>query len=201
MSLAQCTEDVANSCWAWNCNARHGCAKRRAPRCGIGCANATAPCAAPPHTVRRHGPHLGALLHKIRREEGRTGSPKTARAPLPLGGEGAGGCRAICERYRHGCHCTRLRAAPCRRQRPQPYEVETHSRSHSLLQSRASATVRPCAGGGDGVRNSSSGGCICEFAKCIERDRRRRAAALVSLPTRCAIVAAAIAACTNAASL
>ena len=93
-------------------------------------------------------------------------------------------------------------AAPCcRRQRPQPYEVETHSRSHSLLQSRASATVRPCAGGGDGVRNSSSGGCICEFAKCIERDRRRHAAALVSLPTRCAIVAAAIAACTNAASL
>ena len=78
--------------------------------------------------------------------------------------------------------------------------VETHSRSHSLLQSRASATVRPCGGGG-GVRNSSSGGCICEFAKCIERDRRRRAAALVSLPTRCAIVAAAIAACTNAASL
>ena len=86
MSLAQCTEDVANSCWAWNCNARHCCAKRRAPRCGIGCANASAPCAAPPHTVRRHGPHLGALLHKIRREEGRTGSPKTARAPLPLGG-------------------------------------------------------------------------------------------------------------------
>ena len=63
------------------------------------------------------------------------------------------------------------RAAPCRRQRPQPYEVETHSRSHSLLQSRASATVRPCGGG---VRNSSSG-CICEFAKCIERDRRRGA--------------------------
>ena len=113
MSLAQCTEDVANSCWAWNCNARHGCAKRRAPRCGIGCANATAPCAAPPHTVRRHGPHLGALLHKIRREEGRTGSPKTARAPPPLGGEGAGACRAICERYRHGCHCTRRGAAPC----------------------------------------------------------------------------------------
>ena len=77
--------------------------------------------------------------------------------------------------------------------------VETHSRSHSLLQSRASATVRPSGGGG--VRNSSSGGCICEFAKCIERDRRRRAAALVSLPTRFAIVAAAIAACTNAASL
>ena len=157
-------------------------------------------CAPPPHTVRRHGPHLGALLHKIRREEGRTGSPKTTRAPLPLGGEGAGACRAICERYRHGCHCTRRAAAPCRRrQRPQPYEVETHSRSHSLLQSRASATVRPCDGGG--VRNSSSGGCICEFAKCIERDRRRRAAALVSLPTRCAIVAAAIAACTIAASL
>ena len=61
------------------------------------------------------------------------------------------------------------------RRRTLPYEVETHSRSHSLLQSRASATVRPCAGGGDGVRNSSSGGCICEFAKCIERDRRRRA--------------------------
>ena len=175
---------------------------RQAPRSAARhrlCKCHCAVCAAPPHTVRRHGPHLGALLHKIRREEGRTGSPKTTRAPLPLGGEGAGACRAICERYRHGCHCTRRAAAPCRRQRPQPYEVETHSRSHSLLQSRASATVRPCDGGG--VRNSSSGGCICEFAKCIERDRRRRAAALVSLPTRCAIVAAAIAACTIAASL
>ena len=201
MSLAQCTEDVANSCWAWNCNARHCCAKRRAPRCGIGCANASAPCAAPPHTVRRHGPHLGALLHKIRREEGRTGSPKTARAPLPLGGARVPVGAA---RFANATDmaATARAAAPCRRrQRPQPYEVETHSRSHSLLQSRASATVRPCAGGGDGVRNSSSGGCICEFAKCIERARRRRAAALVSLPTRCAIVAAAIAACTNAASL
>ena len=39
--------------------------------------------AAPPlSTVCRHGPHLGALLHKIRREEGRTGSPRTALAPL-----------------------------------------------------------------------------------------------------------------------
>jgi hypothetical protein len=53
LSLAQCTEDVANSCWAWNCNARHFCAKpspqRVVRRCGIGCANATAtapPCSA-----------------------------------------------------------------------------------------------------------------------------------------------------------
>lgn len=71
--------------------------------------------------------------------------------------------------------------APCRRQRPQPYEVETHSRSHSLLQSRASATVRPCGGG---VRNSSSG-CICEFAKCIERDRRGASVAAYALGYSC----------------
>ena len=59
---------------------------RQAPRSAARhrlCKCHCAVCAAPPHTVRRHGPHLGALLHKIRREEGRTGSPKTARAPLP----------------------------------------------------------------------------------------------------------------------
>ena len=65
---------------------------------------------------------------------------------------------------------------------------------------RAEPVRRYGRAGGGGVRNSSSG-CICEFAKCIERDRRRRAAALVSLHTRWAIVAAAIAACTIAASL
>jgi hypothetical protein len=141
-----------------------------------------------PHTVRRHGPHLGALLHKIRREEGRTGSPKTARAPLPLGGEGAGACRAICERYRHCCHCTRRAAAPCRRQRPQPYGVETHSRSHSLLQSRASATVRRW-------RRAQQQQRRLHLRICKMHWEGPPRAALVSLPTRCAIVAAAIAAC------
>ena len=61
MSLAQCTEDVANSCWAWNCNARHCCAKRRAPRRGIGCANATAPCA--PRRRTRFAVMAPTLVH------------------------------------------------------------------------------------------------------------------------------------------
>ena len=125
-----------------------------------------------PHTVRRHGPHLGALLHKIRREEGRTGSPKTARAPLPLGGEGAGACRAICERYRHGCHCTRRRTLPPPTS-PAIRSGDSLSLSLSFAeQSQCDGTAVQCGGGG--VRNSSSGGCICEFAKCIERDRRAR---------------------------
>ena len=186
LSLAQCTEDVANSCWAWNCNARHCCAKR----CGIGCANATAPCAAPPHTVRRHGPHLGALLHKIRREEGRTGSPKTARAPLPLGGEGAGACRAICERYRHGCHCTRRRTLP-----PPPTSPAIRS-GDSLSLSLSFAEQGQC-----------DGTAVRRWRRAQQQQRRLHLrickmhwegpprAALVSLPTRCAIVAAAIAAC------
>ena len=143
---------------------------------------------APPHTVRRHGPHLGALLHKIRREEGRTGSPKTTRAPLPLGGEGAGACRAICERYRHGCHCTRRRAAPCRRQRPQPYE-------DSLSLSLSFAEQSQCDGTAVRAAAACATAAAVAFANLQNALRGTAAAALVSLPTRWAIVAAAVAAC------
>ena len=141
MSLAQCTEDVANSCWAWNCNARHCCAKRRALRCGIGCANATAP-------VRRRtrfavmAPTLVHFCTKFaEKKEGLARQKRLERhyrwvARVPV--------RAARFANATDMAATARAAAPHPAAANVPSHTKTHSRSHSLLQSRASGTVRPC---------------------------------------------------------